>query len=247
MCRCGANRRDLEERGIALDTVLQIHPAAAPPRRPRLDTATGRALLGYRSDADVALPWRLALKTLCVVGLVVVGALMIRVTHREPEPARGNIHIISTLDEFTRDAAADAPNTIPAFLELPGRLGILQPSSDPEEPVRAVNESDLREGFCSPSVAKQIRHQYPGFYDAWSDDKLERIALEKYPEMRDRTCALSYKLDATSVGVIKYELKPRTIGQSAGAWLPTLVVTAAFALACANLYYRLLVGRLAAA
>ena len=190
-------------------------------------------------------PWRFGLRALGVLGVVAIAVAMISATQRDPQPARGNVHVISTLDEFTRDAGTAAANTIPAFLELPGRLWHPAAITDSKhEPVRAVTESDLREGFCSPSVVRHIRHQYPGFYDSWPDDTLERLALEKYPELRDRLCTLSYRIDATPVGVIKYELKPRTVAASAASWLLVVAVIGAFALACLNIYYRLLVERL---
>jgi hypothetical protein len=245
VCRCGTNRHDLEERGITLAAVPQLHPPSDTRRPALLDSAAGRLLCGYRTDADVAPAWRLGLLTLGVLAVMAMAVAMVRLTHQDPQPARSNIHVISTLDEFTRDAGPAAANTIPAFLELPGHVGILPPSSDPHEPVTAVSESDLRDGFCSPSVVRQIRHQYPGFYDSWPDDKLERLALEKYPELRDRVCTLSYKIDATPVGVIKYEPKPRTVAASAGIWMLVFAVIGAFALACLNIYYRLLVERLA--
>jgi hypothetical protein len=201
-------------------------------------------LFGYQSDKAVASAWSLSLKALFIVGMIAVGASMAAFAYGERLSRRGNIEILSTLDEFTRDAGPAAPNTIPAFLELPGHIGLLGPSADLSEPVRALVVADLQEGFCSTSLARQIRHQYPGYYDSWPDEKLQGLALDKYPEMRDRVCALSYKIDATPVGVIKYQLKPRTIGEHAGLLLLILVVTGGFAIACLNLYYRVLVDRL---
>ena len=203
-------------------------------------------LIGYRIDDEMPSGWRLTLKIAWAIGIMAVAALMIAITQRDPLPRRGTIRILSTLDEFTRDAGLDTPNTIPAFLELSGDVGVLGPSADPDEPVRAIDEEQLREGFCSPSLVRHIRHEYPGFYDAWPDDKLARLVLEKYPEWHDRRCSLSYKLDATAVGVIKYQLKPRTFVMAAAMWTLTALVTLAFAVGAANLYYRVLVARLAA-
>lgn len=201
-------------------------------------------LLGYQSDDRVPRHWQMALKTLIVVAMLGAGAVMVAITHRDPRPTRGNIHVVAALDDFTEDAGPTASNTMPAFLALPGAVGVLAPSSDLDEPVQAIDESELRGGFCTRSVARQIRHQYPGYYDSWSDDKLESVALEKYPEMRQQLCTLSYKIDATPAAIVKYELKPPTIVKSVGLWLLTLLVTGAVGLACLNLYYRLLVDRL---
>src|SRR5262245_6919431 len=199
-------------------------------------------LFGYRSDEGVTSRWSLTFQLAFVIGVIAVGIAMLALMYGERPPRRGNIQVLSTLDEFTRDAGPDVSNTIPAFLELPGEIGVLGPSADPGEAVQALSTDDLQEGFCSPSLVRQIRHQYPGYYDSWSDDKLQRLALEKYPEMRDRRCALSYKIDATPVAIIKYQMKPRTIIEHSGLVLLTLLVTGGFALACLNLYYRVLVG-----
>jgi hypothetical protein len=203
------------------------------------------ALCGYTIDEDVPRRWRLVLKALFIVSVVAVAVTMIVVTHRDPTPRRGNIHIVATLDDFTQDAEAKAPNTIPAFLALPGAVGTLGPADDPKEAVQAIDVDNLSQGFCTPSLTRLIRHDYPGYYDSWPDDKLERLALQKYPEMRDRVCTLSYKIEATPAGIIKYELKPRTLFMSLVIWLATLTITAAFTLGCMNLYYRVLVARLA--
>jgi hypothetical protein len=212
-----------------------------------VDPAFIDRLIGYRSDEDMAPGWRAGLKALIALSTIAIGVAMIAITHREPRPTRGNVVIVSTLDDFTQHAGPTAPNTVPAFLALPGRVGALGASADADEPVHAIDEAELERGFCTPSVTRQIRHQYPGYYESWPDDKLERLALEKYPEMRDQVCTLSYKIDATPEGIIKYELKPRTLIASGTIWLLTLLVTGAFALGGANLYYRVLVDRLATA
>lgn len=203
-------------------------------------------LIGYRIDDDVPSGWRLALKIAWAIGIAAVAALMIVITQRDPLPRRGNIHILSTLADVTEDAGPTAANTMPAFLALPGAVGALQSTDNADELVQALDESELRQGFCTQSVSRQIRHQYPGYYDEWPDDKLERVALEKYPEMRDRLCSLPYQIEATPAGIIKYELKPRTFAMAAAMWMLTALVTLAFAVGAANLYYRVLVDRLAA-
>jgi hypothetical protein len=203
-------------------------------------------LIGYRIDDEMPPGWRLTLKIVWAIGIIAVAALMITITQRDPLPRRGNIHIVSTLADITEEAGPTAANTMPAFLALPGAVGALGETSDVDEPVQALDESELRQGFCTQSVSRQIRHQYPGYYDQWPDDKLERVALEKYPEMRDRLCTLPFAIDATPAGIIKYALKPRTLVMAAAMWALTALVTFAFAVGAANLYYRVLVARLAA-
>jgi hypothetical protein len=203
-------------------------------------------LLGYRYDDEVPRGWRLTLKIAWVIAVVAVAALMVHTTQRDPMPRRGNIEIVSTLADITEDAGPTAANTMPAFLALHGTVGALRSTSDVDEPVQALDESELRQGFCTQSVSRQIRHAYPGYYDEWPDDKLERVALEKYPEMRDRLCSLPFQIDATPAGIIKYELQPRPFAIAGAMWMLTALVTLAFAVGAANLYYRVLVDRLTA-
>jgi hypothetical protein len=245
VCRCGVDRQRLEELGIELDAVPIIRGSVEPPRTPVAPAGAIERLLGYRRDDHVPSAWRITLKAAFVVTVIAVGAVMVAVTQRDPLPRRGNIHIVSTLADVTEDAGPTAANTMPAFLALPGAVGSLRSTSDADEPVQALDESELRQGFCTQSVSRQIRHQYPGYYDHWPDDKLQRVALEKYPEMRDRLCTLPYQIDATPAGIIKYELKPRTVIMAVAMWLLSLLVTGAFAIGSANLYYRVLVDRFA--
>jgi hypothetical protein len=185
-----------------------------------------------------------AIKTLVAIAVAAVGCALIYYTHRDPLPARDNIEILNTLDRFTRSVGPDAGNTIPAFLASAGRLGVLSAPGTPTDPVRSMQESDLQQGFCSQSVVKQVRHEYPGFYDEWPDDKLELTVLEKHPEYADRVCVLSVRFDATPQEVIKYELKQRSLLGHVLLWTRTLVLTVAFGALCLNLYYRLIIGRL---
>lgn len=68
--------------------------------------------------------------------------------------------------------------------------------------------------------------------------------LQKYPEYADRVCVLSVRFDASASEIIRYDLKPRTLGANSVLWLRTLIVTTVFATMCLNVYYRLIVGRL---
>jgi hypothetical protein len=101
-----------------------------------------------------------------------------------------------------------------------------------------VNQDELERGLCSLNMARQIRHQYPGYYERWSDARLERVVLDKYPEYRDRLCVLSIRADAVAADIVKYELKSRSLAGRAGLWLLALTATAAVALGLLNGYYR---------
>jgi hypothetical protein len=243
VCRCGADRKRLEAIGYKFDAAPQTWSRASSASEP-LPGLAG-TVLGYRSDATVGRGWRIVLKALVVAAVGVAGWALVTFTHRALPPTRENVQIVSTLDAHTRNAGANAANTIPAFLSLPGTTGVIESSMAPTDLLKDISEAELRQGFCSASVARQIRYQYPGFYERWPDAKLESVVLEKYPEYQDRLCVLSSRIAADPNDIVKYEVKPRSLPGLAGLWLRTLLITALIAIACMNVYYRLLVPRLA--
>jgi hypothetical protein len=248
VCRCGSERRRLEALGYKFDS--EPSASAAPATRPRpvpsQDFGLAGTLLGYQIDDDLSPPLRIGSRVVFIAAVVAVVVALVRYTHGEPVPTRENIQVLGTLDAFTRNASPDVGNTIPAFIASAGRLGVLTAAGTPEDMVRSIQEADLRQGFCSQSVVNQVRHEYPGFYDQWPNDKLERMVLQKYPEFADRVCVLSVRFDAPASDVIKYELKPRTLGGHALLWSRTLLLAAVFAALFLNVYYRLIVGRFVA-
>ena len=247
-CRCGSERRRLESLGYNFDSVqpASTTPAARARQMAAQDHGLAGTLLGYQLDTDLSAPLRIGLKVVFGAAVITLIVALVRYTHTEPLPTRDTIQILSTLDAFTRSASPESGNTIPMFITSAGRLGVLTAAGTPEDAVRSILESDLRQGFCSQSVVNQVRHEYPGFYDNWSNDKLERMVLQKYPEFADRVCVLSVRFDALAGDVIKYELKPRTLAGHALLWLRTLLIAGAFTFVCLNIYYRLIVERLLA-
>lgn len=203
------------------------------------------ALLGYQHDTHLKAGWRTTVKTLIVVGALAAGGWTARLAFAPPQPVRGNVQVVTTLEQFTLKAGVTG-NVIASFLETPGSVGALIPVGASDDPVRPVNEADLGQAFCSPSIAALIRHEYPGYYERWTDEKLETVALEKHPEYANRLCAISTRLDASPKEIIKYHLMPRTLVGHAWAALQALLATGIVALAGLNLYYRLIVGRLSA-
>jgi hypothetical protein len=246
VCRCGSERRRLEVLGYKIQTAQPpVRPAAPSPRRRGEHHGLASTLVGYQLDSDLSTGWRVVLKTLFAIAIVGVVMALVRFTHTEPLPVRDNIQILDTLDGFTRTAAPQSGNTIPLFIASTGRLGVLGASGTPGDPVRDLPEAELRQGFCSQSVAKQVRYEFPGFYEQWPDDKLEHVVLQKYPEYAERLCLLSHRLDASADQVIKYELRPRTLLAHAMLWSRTLLVTILFGAICLNVYYRMIIGGLA--
>ena len=249
VCRCGSERRRLEALGYKFDSEPPVSagPAARPRQVPSRDYGLAGTLLGYQLDADLGAPLRIGLKVVFGAAVIALIVALVRYTHGEPLPTRENVQVLSTLDAFTRNATQEAGNTIPTFITSAGRLGVLAAAGTPDDMVKTIQEADLRQGFCSQSVVNQVRHEYPGFYDHWPNDKLERMVLEKHPEFAERVCVLSVRFDAPASDVIKYELKPRTLAGHALLWSRTLLLAAVFAAICLNVYYRLIVGQLVAA
>jgi hypothetical protein len=244
VCRCGSERRRLEGLGYKFESAPT--PAARPAvvHRPPQDYGLAGTLVGYQLDTDLGTGWRVVLKGIFGIAVAGVVAALFYFTHAEPLPVRDNIQILNTLDGFTRNAAPESGNTIPMFVASQGRLGVLSESGTPIDPVRSMDQSDLQQGFCSQSVVRQVRYEYPGYYDDWPNDKLERMVLKKHPEYAERVCVLSVRFDAAANEVIKYELKPRSVLGHAALWLRTLLITAVFVGGCLNVYYRLIIGRL---
>jgi hypothetical protein len=166
-------------------------------------------------------------------------------THHPLPPTRANVDIVSTLEGHTK-SAGNAGNAITTFLTLPGTVAVLEPTMTVDDRLETLSDADLGSGFCSASVARQIRYEFPGFYENWPDDKLERVALEKYPEFQDRLCVLPSQLGVSPDDVVKYRLRDRTIVELTTLWSRTALITLSFAMVLLNVYYRLLVNRLPA-
>ena len=145
-------------------------------------------LVGYR-DANVSRAWRIVFTLLFLILVGGVGYGLVTYTHLPLAPTRANVEIVATLEGHTK-AAGNSGNAITSFLTLPGTVAVLEPTMTATDLLKPMSDADLEMGFCSASLARQIRYQFPGFYESWPDDKLERVALEKYPEFQDRLCVL---------------------------------------------------------
>jgi hypothetical protein len=155
------------------------------------------------------------------------------------------VEIVATLEGHTKSAGRGG-NAIPSFMTLPGTIAVLEPAMTKTDLLKPLNETELENGFCSASLAQQIRHQFPGFYEDWPDHKLERVAIEQYPEFQDRLCVLPSQLGVSPDDVVSYRLRPRTLSEWTMLWSRTAFITGLFAVALLNVYYRLIVDRLSA-
>jgi hypothetical protein len=242
VCRCGAERSRLEALGYNVEPV--VPSLARKPAKAVSEAEPGLAgtLLGYRSQAHIWLAWRVVFLVVFVAMVAGAGYGVVRFTHTPLQPTRENVVIVSTLEDHTRNAEGVRGNTIPEFLALPGTVGLVEPTMTASDLLKSVSEEDLSKGFCSPKLARQIRYEFPGFYESWPDDKLERVVLEKYPEFQDRMCILPSQLGISPDDVVKYQIRPRTVVETALLWSRTAIVTILVAAALLNVYYRLIVS-----
>jgi hypothetical protein len=244
VCRCGVERSRLEALGYNFD--LAPIPVASPARGARItgEAAPGLAgmVVGYRSDAHVSRAWRVVFTLLFLMLVGGAGYLVVTYTHLPLPPSRENVEVVATLEGHTKNAG-NTGNAITTFLKLPGTVAVFEPTMTAKDLLKPMSEADLGTGFCSASIARQIRYQFPGFYESWPDDKLERVALEKYPEFQDRLCVLSSQFGVDPNDVVKYRLRPRSIVEWTMLWSRTAAIAGLCAIALLNVYYRLLVNR----
>jgi len=243
VCRCGVERSRLEALGYNLD----LSPMATSSSAARVgsEAAPGLAglLVGYRSAESVSRAWRIVFTLLFLILVGSAGYGLVTYTHRPLAPTVENIEIVATLEGHTK-SAGDSGNAITSFLSLPGTVAVLEPTMTAKDLLKPMNDAELEAGFCSTSLAKQIRYQFPGFYENWPNDKLERVALEKYPEFQDRLCVIPSQLGVSPDDVVMYRLRARTFVEWTILWSRTAAITGLFAMVLLNVYYRLIADRL---
>jgi hypothetical protein len=218
------------------------HAARAALRSTPLAERLGRVLVGYRREVKLAASWQL----LCGVIFLASGAAVFAVTGSllkagEEPRGRQTIRLLGRLDDYTRLVGPRVRNTIPGFLAMSGRVGIVDGSSPPRI-LTDITDSGLEDGFCSTNVATVIRQQYPGSYDRWKDADLVRTVLVKHPEYKDRQCILPAWIDAVPHDIVKYDPAPPTSGSTLPyrSLMLTTLITAAFATLLLNVYYRII-------
>ena len=244
VCRCGVERSRLEALGYNLDLSPIATASPSATARATSGAAPGLAglLVGYR-EANVSRAWRIVFTLLFLILVGGAGYGLVVYTHRPLAPTVENIELVATLEGHTK-SAGDSGNAITSFLRLPGTIAVLEPTMTAKDLLKPMNDAELEAGFCSTSLAKQIRYQFPGFYENWPNDKLERVALEKYPEFQDRLCVLPSQLDVSPDDVVMYRLRARTFVEWTMLWSRTAAITGLFAMVLLNAYYRLIADRL---
>jgi hypothetical protein len=245
VCRCGVERSRLEALGYDFDVSPIPSRSPSVAARATSNAAPGLAgmLVGYRSDAHVSRAWRVVFMLLFLILMGGAGYLVVTLTHRPLPSTRENAEIVATLEGHTK-GAGNTGNAVTTFLKLPGTVGVLEPTMTAQDLLKPLSDADLSTGFCSASIARQIRYEFPGFDESWPDDKLERVALEKYPEFQDRLCVLPSQLGVSPDDVIKYRLRPRSIVEWTIVWSRTALITGLCAMLLLNVYYRAIETRL---
>jgi hypothetical protein len=235
-------RRRLEALGYNFDQA-PVAPASTARFASEPEPGLAGTVVGYRSDEHVSRPWRIVFTLLFLIMVGGAGYGVVAYTHSPLPPTRQNVEIVATLEGHTK-ATGSSANAIPTFLRLQGTVGVLEPTMTATDVLKSMSDADLGKGFCTTSLAKQIRYEFPGFYENWPDGKLERVALEKYPELQDRLCILPSQLGVSPDDVVKYRLRGRTIVELVILWSRTALIVIAFAMVLLNVYYRTLVDTL---
>jgi hypothetical protein len=262
-CRCGVAR----ERALP-----GVEVAARASDGPGPLTPIAAALVGYSPGMGWSGGRRTAAALALMAKLAITFALVYAATSGEAGAVGGEARILARLDEHTRAQATAVKDTIPTFLLRPGLLGTLPapeatvavalpstpastavatPATEPElislSAIKPLNETELRKGFCTPTLPSLIRQRFPGSYDAMPDAELEKRVLAKYPEYRNRICDLPAWIGAEPHEIIKYEpvATEASIMPVLPPWAMATLVTLAMALVTLNVYYRVVAPRVA--
>ncbi len=268
-CRCGVARA-LALPGVEFAPREDSGPGA-------LSHVAG-VVVGYSPGLGWTGGRRVGAAALFVAKLGLTFAVVYAASSGEAAVAGGEARILARLDEHTMRQAASVKDTIPTFLLRPGLLGTLPapapapaatapapvsapaPSTPPAmvddatdlvplSAITALDEGELRKGFCTPTLTGLIRQRFPGSYDRMGDAELEKRVLAKYPEYRGRICDLPAWIAAGPHEIVKYEAvndRPAIVpalppGVMAG------LATFLLAILLLNVYYRLIAPRLTAA
>ena len=189
-----------------------------------------------------------------VTALALVFAAAATLLPADVRDPQGNIRVLSRLDEYTKRSSPDVANTVPTFLSQPGLLGVLPAAAPLPEggseaftprmfttnDIKPINQAELQKGFCTASLSRLVRHQFPGSYDDIPDKELEQTVLAKHPDYKDRLCQLPVWVDAAPSDIVKYEVEPPSRPASGGARLVWAgLITAAIGAVAFAVYWRL--------
>lgn len=140
-------------------------------------------------------------------------------------------------------AGGSSPPGGPASATSPAG-GVLPAEPAPDAPipvsaVRPLDEVELQKGFCTATVSRLVRQQYPGTYDGIPDAQLEKTLLKQRPEYKGRLCILPVWIDADPHDIVKYEVRQDVAAIPRTVWLWSGLIAIGFAVAVVVAYKRL--------
>jgi hypothetical protein len=212
--------------------------ARAMPGEP-LVARVARLTIGYRPGAGPP-PFKRPLTAAVALGALAIFAGTALLLQAAPPPvAASDVHVVARLEDFTRAADPSLPDTIPAFLALGGQLGGLVEEVPGQATLVPITETELHKGYCTASLPRLVRREYPGSYDELSDDELQKRVLAKHPEYADRVCVLPAWVPPPHE-IVKYETttRPPPITLTRRGILEGLLAAILFGIAALNAYYR---------
>jgi hypothetical protein len=211
--------------------------AQSMPSEPLVERVA-RLALGYRPGAGPP-PLRSPLTAVVAFGALAIFSCTTVLQQDAPPPvSASDVHVVARLEDFTRAADPALPDTIPAFLALGGQLGGLVEDMPGRAALVPVTETELHKGYCTASLARLVRRQYPGSYDELSDDELQKRVLSAHPEYADRVCVLPAWVPSPHE-IVKYEAPPPpAIRLTRRGILDGLLAVVLFGIAALNAYYR---------
>jgi len=114
-----------------------------------------RTLVGYREDLDLTARWWHRLLKVVYVVLVFSVAAIGTYAAFEAEPDRNisNVRVTGNLGDVLVNADARVPNVVPAFVLLPGELGLVEADGN----IGYVFDSNMSDSWCTPGAVRHLR------------------------------------------------------------------------------------------
>ncbi len=201
-----------------------------------------RVLFGYRDDVDLSQRWWHRLAKVVYICLMVLAALfaVTALFDTAPEPSIRNTRFTGVLSEVLKKADPSVPNVVPAFMLLPGKLGLLRDNGA----IEYVSEMGVEETWCTPDAIRHLQATTQFLQTrgrgipttATVLDGIKRVSQESSP----RLCwPGAYLTQGSWDRVVKYEFLPTAARNAMGRFaLQALGWMFIAHIVIANLYHR---------
>jgi hypothetical protein len=205
-----------------------------------------RAVIGLREDLDLGSKWwhRFVL----VASVIIFMTLWLfsgYVLHQPPQATRGNVNIVTSLTQYTKDHRADS-NTVDGFANIQALGGLLSDNSDAIADFPVLLDGGV--AFCSFDIAAHIPELTRSANVGVSADKQvtedQVRALVAKDTTADSYCYFNdpHNQWPTTGKIIKYRFKRTAIAKSIAVPLAeSLLICVLLFIIGANAYYRGLV------